>query len=29
LVLTDGGCRNNPIPITSAEQVLEVLRAAF
>jgi maleylacetate reductase len=29
LVLTDGACRNNPIPITSAEQVLEVLRAAF
>jgi len=29
LVLTDGGCRNNPIPITSAEQVMEVLRAAF
>ena len=29
LVLTDDGCRNNPIPITSAEQVMEVLRAAF
>ena len=29
LVLTDGGCRNNPIPITSAEQVMEILRAAF
>ena len=29
LVLTDGGCRNNPIPITSAEQVMEVLRKAF
>ena len=29
LVLTDGGCRNNPVPITSAEQVMEVLRAAF
>jgi alcohol dehydrogenase class IV len=29
LVLTDGGCRNNPIPITSAEQVMEVLKAAF
>ena len=29
LVLTDGGCRNNPIPITSAEHVMEVLRAAF
>ena len=29
LVLTDGGCRNNPIPITSAEQVMVVLKAAF
>ena len=29
LVLTDGGCQNNPILITSAEQVMEVLRAAF
>ncbi len=29
LVLTDGGCRSNPVPITSAEQVMEVLRAAF
>ena len=29
LVLTDGGCQNNPIPITSAEQVIEVLRTAF
>jgi len=29
LVLTDGGCRNNPILITSAEQVMEVLRTAF
>ena len=29
LVLTDGGCRSNPIPITSVEQVLEVLKAAF
>ena len=29
LVLTDGGCRNNPVPITSFEQVMEVLRAAF
>ena len=29
LVLADGGCRSNPIPITSAEQVLEVLRKAF
>jgi len=29
LVLTDGGCRNNPVPITSSEQVMEVLRAAF
>ena len=29
LVLTDGGCRNNPVPITSAEQVMEILRAAF
>jgi alcohol dehydrogenase class IV len=29
LVLTDGGCRNNPVSITSSEQVMEVLRAAF
>jgi len=29
LVLTDGGCRNNPIPITSVEQVMEVLKKAF
>jgi len=29
LVLTDDGCRNNPIPITSADQVLEVLKKAF
>ncbi|MQG31750.1 MAG: iron-containing alcohol dehydrogenase [SAR202 cluster bacterium] len=29
LVLTDGGTRSNPIPITSAEQVMEVLTAAF
>ncbi|MAQ54721.1 MAG: hypothetical protein CL719_07665 [Chloroflexi bacterium] len=29
LVLTDGGCQNNPILITSAEQVMEVLRTAF
>jgi len=29
LVLTDGGCRNNPIPITSVDQVMEVLKAAF
>ena len=29
LVLTDGGCRNNPIPITSADQVMEVLKKAF
>ena len=29
LVLTDGGCRSNPVPITSTEQVLEVLRKAF
>ena len=29
LVLTDGGCRSNPIPITTAEQVMEVLKAAF
>ena len=29
LVLTDGGCRNNPIPITSANQVMEVLKKAF
>ena len=29
LVLADGGCRSNPIPITSTEQVLEVLKKAF
>ena len=29
LVLTDGGCQNNPILITSAEQVMEGLRTAF
>ncbi len=29
LVLTDGGCRNNAIPITEKEQVMEVLRRAF
>ena len=29
LVLTDGGCRNNPIPITSTDQVMEVLKKAF
>ena len=29
LVLTDGGCRNNPVPITEASQVIEVLRRAF
>ena len=29
LVLLDGGCRNNPIPITSADQVMEVLKKAF
>jgi alcohol dehydrogenase class IV len=29
LVLTDGGCRNNPIPITSVDQVMEVLKKAF
>ncbi|MCH7737539.1 MAG: iron-containing alcohol dehydrogenase [Chloroflexi bacterium] len=29
LVLADGGCRSNPVPITSAEQVMEVLKAAF
>ena len=29
LVLTDGGTRSNPISITSAEQVMEVLTAAF
>jgi len=28
-VLTDGGTRSNPISITSAEQVMEVLTAAF
>ena len=29
MVLTDGGCRSNPIPITSTEQVMVVLKAAF
>ena len=29
LVLTDGGTRSNPISITSAEQVMKVLTAAF
>ena len=29
LVLTDGGTRSNPIPITTTEQVMEVLKAAF
>jgi alcohol dehydrogenase class IV len=29
LVLTDGGSRNNPIPVTTVEQVMEVLKAAF
>ncbi len=29
LVLTDGGCRSNAIPITTTEQVMEVLRKAF
>ena len=29
LVLTDGGCGNNPIPITTTEQVMEVLKKAF
>ncbi len=29
LVLTDGGCRNNAVPITEKEQVMEVLRRAF
>ena len=29
LVLADGGCQNNPILITSAGQVMEVLRTAF
>ena len=29
MVLTDGGCRSNPIPITSTEQVMEVLKKAF
>ena len=29
LVLTDGGCRDNPIPITSTDQVMEVLKKAF
>ena len=29
LVLTDGGCRTNAIPITSTDQVMEVLKKAF
>ena len=29
LVLADGGCRNNAVPITDAAQVMEVLRRAF
>ena len=29
LVLDDGGCRTNAVPITEREQVLEVLRRAF
>ena len=29
LVLADGGCRSNAIPITTTEQVMEVLRKAF
>jgi len=29
LVLTDAGCRNNPVPITSTDQVMEVLKKAF
>ena len=29
LVLADGGCRSNAIPITTTEQVMEVLKAAF
>ena len=29
LVLADGGCRSNPIPITSTDQVMEVLKKAF
>lgn len=29
LVLTDRGCRTNAIPITDAEQVMEVLRRAY
>lgn len=29
LVLGDGGCRTNPVPITKVEQVLEVLGSAF
>ena len=29
LVLTDGGCGNNPIPITTTDQVMDVLKKAF
>ena len=29
LVLTDGGCRNNAVPVSEKEQVMEVLRRAF
>jgi alcohol dehydrogenase class IV len=28
-VLQDGGCRTNPIPITRAGQIMEVLEKAF
>lgn len=28
-VLTDGGCRSNPVPVTNAEQVMEVLTNAY
>ena len=29
LVLTDGGCRTNPVPINSVDQVMEVLEKAY
>ncbi len=29
LVLTDGGCKSNAIPITTVDQVMEVLKKAF
>jgi alcohol dehydrogenase class IV len=28
-ILSDGGCRSNPVPITNASQVMEVLKKAY